>query len=48
VWAFAGIYVKQSDTQVVAITALLLALVLLVLLAVNLVRGRLTAVPAEA
>jgi benzodiazapine receptor len=46
VWAFAGIYVKQSATQVVALTALLLALVLLVMLAVSLVRGRRAAVPA--
>jgi translocator protein len=46
VWAFAGIYVKQSATQMVAITALVLALVLLLMLGANLLRGRRTAVPA--
>jgi hypothetical protein len=40
VWAFAGIYVKQAATPVVAMIAALLALVLLVLLGVSLLRSR--------
>jgi hypothetical protein len=46
VWAFAGIYVKQAATPVVAIIAALLALVILVLLGVSLLRSRRTLVQA--
>jgi benzodiazapine receptor len=40
VWAFAGIYVKQAATPVVAIIAAVLALLILVLLGVSLLRSR--------
>jgi hypothetical protein len=45
IWAFAGIVIKQADTQLVAGTACIMALALAILLVANIFRVKPAPVP---